>query len=259
MEKLTSKLNEQLRKGEISVDQLTSQLQEREQTRNFTLFVVCRLSFVVVVDSSVNQVTLVKSNIEENLSLREQNVSEMSRKNSELLNEISNLKLTHLTQMEEQRLRLSQTTSQLNATEAMLRNSQADNAQLQSKVIAQGMEIDTLNAKIRELTALLEKANSDISNRDSTIANLNVNLDNAREEIESLEAKRREDEIVRRKLHNTIQELKGNIRVFCRIRPMLGKEGANEAVPLELIGVERKAFELTAPNVLSLALTCSFR
>jgi kinesin family protein C1 len=28
-----------------------------------------------------------------------------------------------------------------------------------------------------------------------------------------------ESELIRRKLHNTIQELKGNIRVFCRVRP----------------------------------------
>ena len=28
-------------------------------------------------------------------------------------------------------------------------------------------------------------------------------------------------ETLRRKLHNTIQELKGNIRVFCRVRPVL--------------------------------------
>lgn len=30
-----------------------------------------------------------------------------------------------------------------------------------------------------------------------------------------------ESEIVRRKLHNMVQELKGNIRVFCRVRPIL--------------------------------------
>jgi hypothetical protein len=28
-----------------------------------------------------------------------------------------------------------------------------------------------------------------------------------------------ESELIRRQLHNTIQELKGNIRVFCRVRP----------------------------------------
>lgn len=28
----------------------------------------------------------------------------------------------------------------------------------------------------------------------------------------------------RRKLYNTIQELKGNIRVFCRVRPVLSKK-----------------------------------
>lgn len=31
-------------------------------------------------------------------------------------------------------------------------------------------------------------------------------------------------ETIRRKLHNTVQELKGNIRVFCRIRPLMPAE-----------------------------------
>jgi len=34
----------------------------------------------------------------------------------------------------------------------------------------------------------------------------------------------RAEETVRRKLHNTILELKGNIRVFCRVRPPVGEE-----------------------------------
>jgi len=36
--------------------------------------------------------------------------------------------------------------------------------------------------------------------------------------------KDRANETERRKLHNTILELKGNIRVFCRLRPLLGHE-----------------------------------
>jgi len=43
-----------------------------------------------------------------------------------------------------------------------------------------------------------------------------------------LEVKIREDEMVRRKLHNAILELKGNIRVFCRVRPILpGRDDGN--------------------------------
>lgn len=42
-----------------------------------------------------------------------------------------------------------------------------------------------------------------------------------------MEHKLQEGEQIRRKLHNTVQELKGNIRVFCRVRPLLGDEIKN--------------------------------
>ena len=42
--------------------------------------------------------------------------------------------------------------------------------------------------------------------------------------IEDNERKLREEETTRRELHNAVQELKGNIRVFCRVRPSLPRE-----------------------------------
>ncbi|KAL0875287.1 hypothetical protein Bca101_024992 [Brassica carinata] len=61
--------------------------------------------------------------------------------------------------------------------------------------------------------------------------------------VEEAELKLVEGEKLRKKLHNTILELKGNIRVFCRVRPLLpgennGDEGKTISYPasLELLG-----------------------
>ena len=50
---------------------------------------------------------------------------------------------------------------------------------------------------------------------------LHSSLHDAKARVSELEAELREAETIRRKLHNTVQELKGNIRVFCRVRPIL--------------------------------------
>jgi kinesin family protein C1 len=52
---------------------------------------------------------------------------------------------------------------------------------------------------------------------------LTAELNAAKITVSDIEDKLLEEEKNRRRLHNTIQELKGNIRVFCRIRPVLGK------------------------------------
>lgn len=82
--------------------------------------------------------------------------------------------------------------------------------QMNCEKMAQGVKIDTLHTEnvrlTQEMEALLEK------------------MAEQQKEIETLETQARHDASLRRKLHNTIQELKGNIRVFCRVRPLLRKE-----------------------------------
>lgn len=56
--------------------------------------------------------------------------------------------------------------------------------------------------------------------REATILMLERKLAESRKSVKDLDQRIREEETIRRRLHNTIQELKGNIRVFCRVRPV---------------------------------------
>ncbi len=47
--------------------------------------------------------------------------------------------------------------------------------------------------------------------------------------IQELQAKSLRDDATRKQLHNTIQELKGNIRVYCRVRPSSSAAAASAA------------------------------
>lgn len=80
----------------------------------------------------------------------------------------------------------------------------------------------SLGAKIEALCGELTDKNRELSRLfEENKAHLQV--------ICTLEGQAREDAAMRRKLHNAIQELKGNIRVFCRVRPLLEKELASSS------------------------------
>jgi kinesin family protein C1 len=66
------------------------------------------------------------------------------------------------------------------------------------------------------LTQELASSQSSFSSLSSTTA---LQLQDAQQELLEAKQKVREAETERRRLHNIIQELKGNIRVFCRVRP----------------------------------------
>ena len=42
--------------------------------------------------------------------------------------------------------------------------------------------------------------------------------------LEELEKLYREEQLLRKRLHNAMEDMKGKIRVYCRVRPMLGFE-----------------------------------
>ena len=56
----------------------------------------------------------------------------------------------------------------------------------------------------------------------------NIRLENRCQQLENLTSKLKQDleehDTLRRSLHNTIQDMKGNIRVFCRVRPPVTSE-----------------------------------
>ena len=49
--------------------------------------------------------------------------------------------------------------------------------------------------------------------------------------IEQLESEALEADAIRRKLHNQIQELRGNVRVFCRVRPTTSETAIVDCAP----------------------------
>ncbi|CAO2823724.1 unnamed protein product [Amaranthus hypochondriacus] len=53
-----------------------------------------------------------------------------------------------------------------------------------------------------------------------------------RDRLADAELQINEKEMLRRRLHNTILELKGNIRVFCRVRPLTPEDGCASDLPV---------------------------
>jgi kinesin family protein C1 len=77
------------------------------------------------------------------------------------------------------------------------------------------------NSTLQTQLASLRAANNGTA---GTVSSLRLDLEAAQRRIDELEADAREAEMVRRRLHNMVQELKGNIRVFARVRPLLSSD-----------------------------------
>ncbi len=69
---------------------------------------------------------------------------------------------------------------------------------------------------------MLQQSEENNKEKAAIIQALEKKLDDAMGTAKMLDDKVRQGETIRRKLHNAILELKGNIRVFCRVRPLLG-------------------------------------
>ncbi|KDR70965.1 hypothetical protein GALMADRAFT_75658 [Galerina marginata CBS 339.88] len=79
----------------------------------------------------------------------------------------------------------------------------------------------TLTTQNHALEAQSTALQSQIDIYARTVSDLTLKLETTQKQVDDLKKEAMESELIRRKLHNMVQELKGNIRVFCRVRPIL--------------------------------------
>lgn len=172
----------------------------------------------------------------------------VSTRNASLLNEVSSLK-----QICEQSLKShSQLESLIHSTEEQftirlqeqeskyqLLEMTHDTLKVQHEMLLQELErardtisindskLSSQNEELSGLEMEFKKSSNLADEQDNTIKNQKEKIAEQLKLIATMEQQSRDDEMLRRKLHNTIQELKGNIRVFVRVRPLLGEEKEN--------------------------------
>ncbi|KAG0633007.1 P-loop containing nucleoside triphosphate hydrolase protein [Tuber brumale] len=105
-----------------------------------------------------------------------------------------------------------------------LQREKAMSASLRDSLSEQSGATLTLESSSRALRARVEVLESDGRAQANNYVELEEKLRQSYEETRISQEKLRAEETLRRKLHNQVQELKGNIRVFCRVRPTLPSE-----------------------------------
>ncbi|KAL4332878.1 hypothetical protein GQ457_07G028580 [Hibiscus cannabinus] len=110
-----------------------------------------------------------------------------------------------------------------------------DNLTMRSKSLEE--TCSSQREQIRILELQLAAANEKLKMADLSASETRVGyleqkriIQDLQDRLADMEHKLLEGESLRKRLHNTILELKGNIRVFCRVRPLLPDDGAAEGV-----------------------------
>lgn len=103
------------------------------------------------------------------------------------------------------------------------------NHALRDKISEQDSNSLGMESVTRALKSRIEALENQGQDQAQGYAALERKLQEALEQNAVVEAKLRNEEIIRRRLHNQVQELKGNIRVFCRVRPTLPHEAESAA------------------------------
>lgn len=95
------------------------------------------------------------------------------------------------------------------------------NNELRGKLAESAKNAADLETSVRRLEGHIHFLESDNKSQSQAFADLETRMQNALKSAAEANEKLVIEETLRRKLHNQVQELKGNIRVFCRVRPSL--------------------------------------
>lgn len=109
------------------------------------------------------------------------------------------------------------------AVKAQLQNQNKAQAEV-NQGLQEGLEVVKQQKALAE--ALAASRGQEVQGLKQQVHDLTGRLTHAEDRVQ-------QGELIRRKLHNTILELKGNIRVFCRVRPVLGSDALAQSPALD--------------------------
>lgn len=95
---------------------------------------------------------------------------------------------------------------------------------LEEENASQAKELKGLREQIKISIDKLQMAESTVVQHQHVGAEQKAIMEDLQQRLSEADQRVREGDILRRKLHNTILELKGNVRVFCRVRPLLPED-----------------------------------
>ncbi|GLA48925.1 kinesin-like nuclear fusion protein [Aspergillus niger] len=121
----------------------------------------------------------------------------------------------------------------MQALRAELERERKSNRDLRENLDTASSNSVTLESSVRALKARIEFLESGREEQSQAFERLNQQMMDALAETNATKDKLRKEETLRRKLHNQVQELKGNIRVFCRVRPSLPSDPATGSAQIE--------------------------
>lgn len=178
-------------------------------------------------ESQLAEVSEVKAHLAADVTTYSREVEESRMRNSELMKLMEEGESRHRMEVDSLNSKLMLTQSRLESSEISLKTLRGEASRMSLTIQQQIDEIETLKTRKMELETSLTRSEDLASQRAKRIDDLEDLVAQQKAAIAELEEKSREDEETRRKLHNAIQELKGNIRVFCRVRPGSTTSGVN--------------------------------
>lgn len=134
----------------------------------------------------------------------------------------------------------------LKDTDVELGAAKSDLAQFRATITSQEGALSSTQSQIHAMQVKLTAQADLCAQRDSEVTQLNESMAKQSQKIVELEEQAQLDEDERRRLHNALQELKGNIRVFCRVRPLLKHE--DDPSGPEVFSYTNKARGIVAAN-----------
>ncbi|KAF2821479.1 kinesin-domain-containing protein [Ophiobolus disseminans] len=114
-----------------------------------------------------------------------------------------------------------------------------------TEVNTSNLTLDSANKAMKEKIDFLE---SDSQAQSSAFNELHRRMQDAIEAAERAHEKLRQEETLRRKLFNQVQELKGNIRVMCRVRPTHAEESDPASISFPDNDTDSKEVAVLGPN-----------